>query len=157
MRRIILERPGAESIILVTDLLDAEQYPAADLLAVYLTRWQIETVFQKITEVFALRHLIGCTPQATVFQASLCMVIYHVLEAFRGYLAASRPAALAPERLSLAQIFKDVHEELVALHRVLTGAEIAGCFVVTVLSVTSLQFRRLEECENAMERKGSAA
>jgi DDE family transposase len=129
VRRITLERPGEESIILVTDLLDADRYPAVDLLLVYLARWQIETVFQKITEVFELRHLIGCTPQATVFQASLCMVIYNVLEAFRSYIAASRPEPLRLEQLSLAKIFKDVHEELVALHRVLSGEEIAGCFV----------------------------
>jgi hypothetical protein len=129
VRRITLERPGEESVILVTDLLDADQYPAVDLLQVYLARWQIETVFQKITDVFALRHLIGCMPQATVFQASLCMVIYNVLEALRSYIAASRLEALAVERLSLAKIFGDVHEELVALHRVLRAEEIACCFV----------------------------
>lgn len=128
VRRIWLDRPGEEPVILVTDLLDADLYPATDLLAVYLTRWQIETVFQKITEVFELRHLIGCMPQATVFQAALCLVMYNVLEAFRSYSAASRPEPLALEQLSLAKIFGDVHEELVAVHRVLTAAEIAGCF-----------------------------
>ena len=35
-------RPGEEEILLVTDLLDGQQYPATDLLEVYLTRWQIE-------------------------------------------------------------------------------------------------------------------
>ena len=39
VRRITLERPDAEELSLVTDLLDAEQYPASDLLAVYLLRW----------------------------------------------------------------------------------------------------------------------
>ncbi len=128
VRRIWLERPGAEPVILVTDLLDANLYPAVDLLAVYLTRWQIETVFQKITEVFELRHLIGCTPQATVFQASLCLVIYNVLEAFRSYIAAGRPEPLAVEQLSLAKIFGDLHEELVAVQKVLSPGEVAGCF-----------------------------
>lgn len=128
VRRIWLERPDEEPVILVTDLLDGELVPATDLLKVYLTRWQIETVFQKITEVFELRHLIGCMPQATVFQASLCLVIYNVLEAFRSYIAASRPEPLAVEQLSLAKIFGDLHKELVALHRVLSPAEVAGCF-----------------------------
>ena len=128
VRRIWLERPGEEPVILVTDLLDADRYPATDLLAVYLTRWQIETVFQKITEVFELRHLIGCMPQATVFQAALCLVMYNVLEALRSYIAASRPEPLAREQLSLAKIFGDLHEELVAVHRVLTATEVAGCF-----------------------------
>ena len=40
----------------MTDLLDEQAYPAEDLLAVYLKRWEIERVFQKITEVFELRH-----------------------------------------------------------------------------------------------------
>src|SRR5205807_263994 len=111
-----------------------------DLLAVYLTRWQIETVFQKITQVFELRHLIGGAPEATVFQASLCLVIYNVLEMFRSYIAASRPEPLALERLSLAKIFDDVHEELVALHRVLTAEELVAGFQ-TVLTVEELRER----------------
>jgi hypothetical protein len=42
VRRLTLTRPGAEAIILVTDLLAAARYPAADLLTVYLARWGIE-------------------------------------------------------------------------------------------------------------------
>jgi len=59
-------------------------------------------VFQEITEVFELRHLIGCSPRATVFQASLCLVIYNILQVLRGYAAASQayfgvpPASLSP-------------------------------------------------------------
>ena len=41
VRHIRLIRPCAEEILLVTDLLDNQQYPASDLLAVYLTRWGI--------------------------------------------------------------------------------------------------------------------
>jgi hypothetical protein len=67
VRRITLVRPGEETIILVTDLLDAAQYPAHDLLALYLARWSIERVFQQITEVFHLQTLIGATPQGAVF------------------------------------------------------------------------------------------
>jgi hypothetical protein len=143
VRRIWLDRPGDEPVILVTDLLDAARYPAPDLLTLYLRRWQIETVFQKITEVFGLRHLIGCQPQATVFQAALCLVMYNVLEVFRSYVAASRPEPLAAERLSLAKLFEDVHEELVGLHRVLSVAEVAGCFG-EVLSAEALRARLRE-------------
>jgi hypothetical protein len=128
VRRIELERPGEEAVILVTDLLDADRYPAADLLAVYLSRWQIETVFQKITDVFELRHRIGCTPQATVFQASLCLVMYNVLEVLRATIAASRPQPVERHQLSLGNIFADVHEELVSLHRVLSADEVVGGF-----------------------------
>src|SRR5258708_7760985 len=65
LRGIVVERPGDEAVIVATDLLDAQTYPAEDLLAVHDDRWQIETVFQQITEVFELQRLIGCTPQAT--------------------------------------------------------------------------------------------
>src|SRR5262245_10264581 len=80
LRRITVKRPGEEDVVVVTDLLDETAHPAEDLLAVYLRRWQIETVFQQITEVFGLEHLIGCTPGATVFQASLCLVMYNVMQ-----------------------------------------------------------------------------
>lgn len=127
VRRLLLVRPGAETVLLVTDLLDAATYPAVDLLAVYLLRWQIETVFQQITEVFELRHLIGCTPQATVFQAALCLVIYNLLQLIRGYVAAGRVEPMRVEELSTEKIFADLHEELVSLQRVVTFAEWRGC------------------------------
>jgi hypothetical protein len=124
VRRVTLERLGQEEVALVTDLLDAALYPAVDLLAVYLMRWQIESVFQAITEVFELRHLIGCTPSATVFQASLCLVMYNVLQVLRGYAAAGRPEPTPVATLSAEKIFRDLHEELVSLHRVLTSVEL---------------------------------
>jgi hypothetical protein len=119
VRRIVVQRTGQEDVIVVTDLLDEEKYPAQDLLDVYLERWQIENVFQEITEVFELQHLIGCSPQATVFQASLCLVIYNVLQVLRGYAVSASPEVVAVKELSTEAIFKDVHEELLGLHRVL--------------------------------------
>lgn len=124
VRLIRLERPEEPAVILVTDLLDEQAYPAVDLLAVYLMRWQIENVFQQITEVFELRHLIGSAPQATVFQASLCLVIYNILQLVRGYVAAGRPEPVKVEEISTEKIFQDLHEQLVSLHTVLSSAEL---------------------------------
>jgi hypothetical protein len=126
VRRITLERPGEEEVAVVTDLLDETLYPAEDLLAVYLTRWQIENCFQAITEVFELRHLIGSAPPATVFQASLCLVIYNTLQLLRGYAAWAAPEPTAVAALSAEQIFADLHEELVGLHRTLKPEELLG-------------------------------
>jgi Transposase DDE domain len=124
VRRVALHRPGEEAVILVTDLLDEGAYPAADLLAVYLARWQIENVFQQITEVFELRHLIGCTPQATVFQAALCLVVYNVLQVIRAYAAVAAPEAGRPEQVSVEKVYADLHEELVSLHRTVKEGEL---------------------------------
>jgi len=121
VRRIVVKRPGDEDVIVVTDLEDALAYPAEDLLEVYLHRWQIENVFQQITEVFELQHLIGNAPKATVFQASLCMVIYNMLQVVRGYAAQASPEPIKVAELSTEKIFADMHEELIGLHRVLKG------------------------------------
>src|SRR5262249_50861998 len=126
VRRIVVERPGQQAVVVVTDLLDAQAYPAEDLLEVYLHRWQIENVFQQITEVFELQHLIGSAPNATVFQAALCLVIYNVLQVLRGYAAQASPEPVTVNELSAEKIFLDLHEDLLALHRVLKGERFVG-------------------------------
>jgi Transposase DDE domain len=138
VRRITLQRPGAEAIVLVTDLLEAADFPATDLLAVYLARWQIENVFQAITEVFALRHLIGSAPQATVFQAAMCLVLYNVLQLIRGYAAQAAPEPTEVAALSAEQIFTDLHEELVGLHRLLAAEELVQ-ILPTVLTTDEVR------------------
>jgi hypothetical protein len=115
VRRLTLLRPGEEAIILVTDLLDAVRYPAADLLTVYLARWGIEQVFQQITEVFALRRLIGSTPQATVFQAAFCLLLYNMVQVLRGYIALAQPQPCLAAAVSAEQLFYDVQRELTAV------------------------------------------
>lgn len=118
VRRITLHRPQGEPIVVVTDLLDGERYPAADLLEVYLRRWGIEVLFQRVTEVFDLRHLIGATPQATVFQAAFCFVLANVIQAVQGYLAAAQqrpPQTIAPQLL-----FADVQRQLTAWTELVT-------------------------------------
>lgn len=126
VRRITLERTGQEPIILVTDLVNEEEYPASDLLALYLMRWGIERVFQQITEVFHLDHLIGTTPEGTLFQLAFCLLIYNVIQVVRGYVAVAEKRA--PETISIELLFDDVQRDLVALHEVLDVAEITELF-----------------------------
>lgn len=120
VRRLTLHRPGAEAIAVVTDLLDGDAYPAADLLEAYLRRWGIEKLFQRVTEVFDLRHLIGTAPAATVFQAAFCFVLSNVIQAVRNYLAEAQ--GRVPETVSTLRLFEDVAEELTAWHKFLAAA-----------------------------------
>jgi hypothetical protein len=129
VRQIRLIRPGEDEIMLVTDLLNDQQYPAGDLLEVYLTRWGIERVFQQITEVFELRHLIGCKPEATIFQAAFCLVIYNLLQVIRAYVAASQ-VELPVDSVSVEQIFVDVQKELTALTVLFPSRTIADWFAM---------------------------
>jgi Transposase DDE domain len=118
VRRITLYRPGEEDVSVVTDLLDEVTFPAADILEVYLLRWGIEHCFQEITEVFELGQLIGTTPQATVFQAGLCLLLYNVVQVLRGYLAVCQ--GRQAETISTEQVFTDVKRQLIAWDEVLT-------------------------------------
>lgn len=93
VRRIRLFRPGEEDLILVTDLVDADAYPAADLLWLYHQRWDIEQIFQKVTEVFGLKKLIGGTPRACIFQFSFCLLLYNIIELVRSYIAQAQHCA----------------------------------------------------------------
>ena len=117
VRRITLFRKDAEDVIVVTNLLDAEVYPAADLLQVYRHRWDIEQLFQRVTEVFHLRELISSTPQATIFQASYCFLLSNIITTIRAYLAQSQD--LEPEEISTYQIQYDVQRELIAWNQML--------------------------------------
>jgi hypothetical protein len=112
VRRIVLKRPGEEDVVLLTDLLDAKKYPAADLLTLYLERWGIERMFQQVTEVFHLDALISSSPEATLFQFALCLLIYNLLQTVRAYVAcaAGQPRAT----ISTEKLFVDVERELTA-------------------------------------------
>jgi len=125
VRRITLQRPDAEDVILITDLVEAASIAATDLLEVYLGRWGIERVFQQITEVFALERLIGATPQATIFQAMFCFVLYNLIQVVRAYIAATRAEPTPVESLSTEQIFADTRAELTALNKVVSPAQVA--------------------------------
>jgi hypothetical protein len=123
VRRITLYRPGEEDVSVITDLLDEAAYPADDILEAYLLRWEIENCFQQITEVFDLRRLIGCSPEATVFQAAFCLLLYNVVMVARGYIAEAEK--LSAEEISTEQLFYDVRRQLIAWSEVLQAEETA--------------------------------
>lgn len=126
VRRSRLQRPGEEEVIVLTDLLDAQQYPASDLLAAYWQRWGIERVFQQITEVFHLQRLIGSTPQATIFQGAFCLMLYNLMQTVRQHVAAAQPQPCAPDSLSTEEIFRDVTRQLICVTELIPPAELAA-------------------------------
>lgn len=124
VRQITLHRPDAEDIVLVTDLVEQQKFPATALLLVYLRRWGIEQVFQRITEVFGLARFIGSSAEATVFQASYCLVLYDVIRVVQGYVAAV--GSCRAEEVSVQKLFVDVHEELLAACKLVPAGELVG-------------------------------
>lgn len=112
VRRITLKRPGEKDVILVTSLCDGEAFPARDLLEIYLKRWGIEQIFQQVTEVFGLSALIASTPEGTIFQFALCLLLYNMIQVIRGVVATGvqRPR----DEISTENLFDDVQRELIA-------------------------------------------
>jgi len=117
-RRIRLSLSKTEDLILTTDLLDNTVYPAADLLAAYRERWTIERVFQQVTEVCELRHLIGSTPQGTIFQAAWCVLMYNVLQVIKAHVAAG--GKLHPREVSGELLFNDATAQMTTWNTLLT-------------------------------------
>lgn len=112
VRRIELPLSKGESLVLITDLIDPDEFPAVDLLWIYAQRWDIERMFQKVTEVFGLNHLIGSTPQGSLFQFAFCMVLYNMIQTVRAYIAQAQD--LEPATISTEKLFDDVKRELTA-------------------------------------------
>jgi hypothetical protein len=143
VRRITLLRPGEEEVAVVSDLLDAAAYPAADLLALYLIRWGIERVFQKVTEVFHLEQLIGSTPQATVFQAAFCLLLYNMIQVVQSYIAVAPSTPVQREGISTELLFRDIERQLGALAE-LTAVEEIVAEIPTALSLSEAAARLRE-------------
>lgn len=129
VRRITLKRKDAEDVILITDLLDDNKYPAVDLLRVYLMRWGIERMFQRVTEVFHLKALIGSSPQATIFQAAFCFLLYNLIQVIRGYIAAAQE--IEPEDISTENLFEDVKRQLIGWTEMLSTADTVALLQTT--------------------------
>jgi len=120
VRRITVHRPGDEDVSVVTDLLDGETYPATDILDMYLRRWGIEKLFQKVTEVFHLQALVSSRENGTVFQAALCLLLYNMTVVVRAYVAEG--AQCATTEVPLEKLFVDTCRQLTGMVEVLGTA-----------------------------------
>jgi hypothetical protein len=119
VRKITLTRPANDDpLVFVTSLIDAKRYPALDLLSLYRSRWGLEVMFQRVVQTFDLRHLISGTPQATVFQAMLCLLLYNITMIIRDYVA--KGAQRQPEDVSLNLLFDDILRDLTAWMQVIS-------------------------------------
>lgn len=126
VRRLELVRSEQETITLITSLIDAEAYHVCDLLQVYRERWTIEQMFQKVTEVFGLSHLISTTPEATLFQFAFCMVLHNIVQVIRSYVAEAQ--ACAAQTISAEKLFEDVTKQLTAWSQFITPQETEAYF-----------------------------
>jgi hypothetical protein len=138
VRTIRVQRPEKKDLVLVTDLLDRDKYPAEDLLWLYAERWSIEKVFQIITEAFGLMRLIGGTPGACIFQFAFCLLLYNMIQVIRGYVAQSQDRE--PEEISTEKLFDDVEQQLIAWN-VMFDPQVTIDYFERIPSLAGLQAR----------------
>jgi len=113
VRRITVKRDDAADLILVTSLLNTKRFIAADILDLYSLRWTIETAFQHVTSEFDLRHMIGSTAEATLFQFAISLVIYNVMRLIQAHVSQARK--ISPEDLSLPKIAGTARKQMASL------------------------------------------
>ena len=107
----VAEEPE-DDIVLLTNLPDRAAFSAADLLVLYKHRWGIEQVFQQVTETFALSHLIGSSPKATLLQFAYCLLLYNLMQLIKVYVA--RDGNVMASVVSMFYLFTNVKKELSA-------------------------------------------
>jgi len=99
-------------VILITDLADRKAYPASDLLKLYRRRWGIERMFQEVTETFSLKHLIGSSPKAVLFQFAFCLLMYNLTQILKRHVADDGGVDVAI--VSTRNLYYDLRRELLA-------------------------------------------
>jgi hypothetical protein len=147
MRRITLHRDGQPPLVVITDLLDADHYPANDLLELYRQRWGIEQVFQQVSEVFHLTRLIGSSPEAIIFQGAFCMILYNLLLVIRAILADTQERAISS--ISTFNLCYDLKRELTVLHHLLKPDEILQSLRAQAVSIVDLRVHLKETLTKA--------
>ncbi len=113
VRRIVVQRQDKPALMIVTSLLDGSQFSAADILELYGLRWTIETAFQHVTQEFDLRHMIGSTAEATIFQFSISLIIYNVMKLIQAH--ASEAQGVSPVELSLPKIIRTAKKQIISI------------------------------------------
>jgi hypothetical protein len=90
--RVRVSQPGmrTKSLVVVTTLLDAEQYPADEIALLYRRRWQAELHLRSIKVVLQMDHLRCKTPERVRNEVYMHLTGYNLI---RGVMAAAAQQA----------------------------------------------------------------
>ena len=69
-------------------------------------------MFQQVTEVFGLEHLIGTKPEGVIFQFAMCLLLYNLIQVVRGVIAVE--VQRQREEISGEKLFEDVQRQMIA-------------------------------------------
>ena len=101
---------------IVTTLLDAEEYPRTEIIALHLKRWHVETDFDVIKTTMKMDMLRCKSPEMVRKEISVNLLVYNVIRALMGKTA--EHIGKTPREIS----FKAAQETLVSFQQTLLGA-----------------------------------
>jgi hypothetical protein len=112
IRRVVIQLPqptrhGDIEVVVLTNLpiTDADALTVADL---YLKRWQIENMFQTITDTFHCELNTLAYPRAALFVFCVALVAFNILSTVKAALKQTHGAAVIDEQLSDYYVVEDV-------------------------------------------------
>jgi hypothetical protein len=111
VRRIRYQRPGFRPARVLTTLLDAVAYPAAELVALYHERWEIELAYDEVktVELQAQPTLRSQTPPRVEQEIWGLLLVYNLVR--REMALTARDLGVAPTALSFATCLRAVRDE----------------------------------------------
>jgi hypothetical protein len=112
LRRILIKldeptRDGEMELAVLTDL-TAEQADALTLARLYRERWQIETVFQVLTETLKCEHPARGYPKAALFAFCVTVVAYNILAVIKAALRVVHGTAKVENEVSLHHVTTEI-------------------------------------------------
>jgi Transposase DDE domain len=114
LRRIVIKldkptRDGETEVAVLTDL-TAEQADALTLARLYLKRWQIETVFQVLTETLHCEHPRRGYPKAALCAFCVTLVTYNVLAVIKAALRVVHGTEKVENDVSVYHVTTEIQE-----------------------------------------------
>lgn len=104
----------AKEILVVTSLLDPEQYPAADINELYRRRWQAELNLRSLKIVLQMDHLRCKTPHRVRNEFYMHLIAYNLIR--QTVAAAANSAQIEPWTISFKGALQTMNHLLPVLH-----------------------------------------
>ena len=98
-------------------------------------------MFQQVTEVFHLRHLISTQPRGMLFQLVLAMLMHNVVQVVKKVIVQEH--GREEKRVSTEMLFRDVQEEIQGLARLVPVAAVVG--LIADYATPAAVWQRLRE------------
>ncbi|MFF3878409.1 IS4 family transposase [Streptomyces sp. NPDC001978] len=114
LRVIEYQVDGGEVIRLLTDLLDPEQYPAAELAALYADRWEAESSYRQVKtfQRGPQQVLRSADPDLARQEAWAHLVAHHCL--IRIIMELADGGKIDPDRVSFLKVLKHVRRSVIS-------------------------------------------